>query len=217
MDRALRRTARFIIASLLSAIALTVIATPTNAQSTTVQPSTGGITATSAGQVPQWVLKADRYVRVTNGVARVSPAIYSQLDRATVQQVMQAVAQFNSLDQQYRLGDVRVNVPSHYSNQRIEATCRGQEQITVTTQWWGQQFWLNSCAVMSVVAAGGSISAIAGVIGGLCAPCAPVAVPLAGILAVYTIWIQWADQYCGGGGVYVNRPWNGPIWVSRVC
>ncbi|HEU4324900.1 MAG TPA: hypothetical protein VFS21_17295 [Roseiflexaceae bacterium] len=217
MDRSFRQTVRFIITSLIGAIALSVITTPTSAQAAAAQPSARNVTATTAGQVPQWVLTADRYVRVTNGVARVSPAIYSRLDRATVQQVMQAVAQFNALDQQYRMGDVHVSIPLRSQDAVIEATCRGRSEIRISTYWWGQQYWLSSCTVLSVVAAGGSVAAIAGIIASVCGACAPVAGVLAGVLALYTGWIAWADQYCDGGGVYVNRPWTGPVWISRVC
>lgn len=217
MDRSVRQIAHFIITSLLGAIVLSSMVPPTNAQEVAAQPSTRSVTATTAGQVPHWVLTADQYVRVSNGVAQVSPVIYSRLDPATVRQVVQAVVQFNALDQQYRLGDVRVSTPLRSQDAVIEATCRGRSEIRISTHWWGQQYWLSSCTVLSVVAAGGSAAAIAGIIAAVCGACAPVAGVLAGVLALYTGWIAWADQYCGGSGVYVNRPWTGPVWVSRVC
>lgn len=215
MDALVRRAARLIVAILVGVMAVSASPPPRAQAVAAYPPSRGSSIATP--QAPQWVLQADRYVRIVNGFAQVDPAIHTHLSQTAVRQVMQAVAHFNALDQHYRTGDVRVKVPAQSRQIVPMANCRGKEEIRVTTYWWGQRFWLSSCTVISVTAAGNNIAAIAGLIAAICPECLPVAAVVAAVLVVYSNWIAWADQYCGGAGVYVDRPWVGATSVSLAC
>lgn len=214
MTHSLRTIARCMLATLLGALVLSGMTSPAQAREMAAHPAPAGVGA-SGGQMPLWVLQADKYVRVVNGVAVVSPEIHMRLNPATVRQVLQSVAHFNALDRQYRMGDVRINIPARSQNGVVMAGCKNQ--ITISYKWWGQQYWLNSCTVNTITHANGGVTGIAMAITRICPACGVVAGVLAGVVAVYANWLQWADQYCGGQGVYMNRPWMGPGWVSRVC
>lgn len=189
------------------------------APSTSAQTQSAPAPAAGVSLTPTWVTQAEPFVHVTSRGARIDPKIYNHLKPEVVRLVQQAVRQYNAIPMlQREQGSTFQATPSASLQFTSAAGCKGQERITLSYQWWGIRYHLNSCAVQTIAAAGGGAAAIAGIIAAVCTPCAPVAGIIAGVLAIYTGWIVWADIQCGGAGVYVNVSYVGtPPWVSRVC
>lgn len=184
--------------------------------------------AVTPGTMPTAVIAAAQpYVHVVNYVATVDPAISRRLSSQAVAQVTKAVATYNALPMDARVQGLQSAPGGHLVPARQVQLLSGaaahysacREYAHLFFNWWGVTLYMNHCLVNDVAFAWGSIGIIAGMISAACAACAPFAWLLAGIAALYTGWLVWADNRCGGNGANVNAPWmwGWAPWISSVC
>lgn len=229
-----RFIARGVIAALVVAMCAGVLASmpmTASAHGSSAQrsaPQTQQLQQTQQAQpltrMPDWAQRAAPYVTIgADGVAVINPAIASALSQRDLQAVRKAVATYNGLPVSVRL------------HPHIQGTLgRGANVVSggggggcsynywMQVQWWGVTLYINHCIIIDVNAGILGSAAIAGLIAGICGvltagTCAIVAAALAAYIVIYDIWIVRDDDHCGDRGVFVDRSWNGTIWIDTVC
>jgi hypothetical protein len=184
-----------------------------HAQSTSQEHT---LSTQSTGQVinvePTWVRLALPYVHVVHSTASIDPSLSRVVDPQTLSQVKLAVSRYNALS-------LAAKSPSSVSLSPTAVSPSGacRERFVRYVNWWGTSYYLNSCLVNDIAFGLLGGAGLAGVIAALCPPCAPIAGTLAAVLGIYSGWLYWADNHCGGAGAYLNESWLGQVWVSTVC
>ena len=196
---------------------VTLTPIPTCIVNSSIRPNASQLKAPTP---PDWVSDGNAYVHLVHDYATVDASISKHFNARIVAEVVQAVKKYDSLPLRER--SAQPFVYNGHATMKANANGCGApapctEQATITTRWWGQQIWLNDCLVNDLLFAMGTGAAISTIIAAACTPCAPVAGVIAGVLALYTGWMAWANNRCGNRGINVNIPWTGPAWVSTVC
>lgn len=210
---------RLISIALAIALSVTVVAmgvfltSPASAH--TASHASTSTTAQVVNLMPAWATQALPYVQVSNHIATVDPTISTSLGAQVAAQVQQAVSNYNATPLVERVAGVTYSASvSTAVNPQGQLCSRSLQRYW---NWWGIGYRLNSCLVNDI-AFGILVGAgLAGIIAAICPPCAPVAGVLAGILAIYSGWLYWADNTCGGRGAWLNEDWAGNVWVATVC
>lgn len=163
----------------------------TQRASSTTSPTSGQHVQMSSLS-KQVIASASRYVTVTGYHATLSPAFNKVASPKVVQQVEQAIANYNALPTTAKASSGRVysrvvspnsqgaSSPSKVGGPVPDIWLNGCSALaSVNYYWWGSHYWMNDCAANWVA---GSLAAGAG-IAGMIVLLAPAAAPIAGAVA----------------------------------
>lgn len=185
------------------------------------------IVAGSLQALPVWVVKADRYVHVSKGVARIDAAASTGLDAATLAQTQQAVNLFNAQPSTARLNTPYPDAGIHVFGKPAPANLPGAVALAVqpmiscnlfsgtyaSLQWWGVYFHMGECLTVDVELTGGGATAIIGLIAYIAVSdplIAPFIVPIGLALVAGFAAIAWVDyNFCNNHGISVGVTWWG--------
>jgi hypothetical protein len=204
-----------LVASLAAAFpAATFAASPTS----TSAPASTPTVETNQGALPHWVVKASKFVDVSNGIATIDPAASRALDSTTYGLTVEAVAHYNALPASEKLAPLPVTgvvVTGGQGNTvqpmmiNIYACASGSY---IQFNWWGTHFKMSECLTQyltKTVTAAGAVIAVIGAVFSW-APTV-IFVPIGLIIAAAGPVIDWVDAtFCDNHGAAINLPVLGP-------
>ena len=210
---------------------------PTGAHPITLPTPTPPVVATSYNTLPAWVIAADPYVHVANGVATIDASAAANLDATTLADAQQAIARFNALPLTSRLDTPYAGAGIHVFGKPAPVTLPGQVSLAVqpmvsaacirgsymSVQWWGLYFKFSECATGLLEGGPAAIGTIIGTIGAVIALGGPAAWAAAGAFIVVigglvasagaVIWLD--DNFiCNNHGVSISFNWLGGLGIG---
>ncbi len=84
--------------------------------------------STQDSKLPAWVIKADPYIRISNGKATINPKAYQVLTADEMANVQLAVERYNSFTPR--------------SGSAIQATSDCSNPGSFTNYWWGTRYYM---------------------------------------------------------------------------
>lgn len=170
------------------------------------------LTSTTSDNWKDVVNRANPYVHIVNGIAKVDPSINQHLSKEEVSLVNSFVAKFNSLPPTIRHNLHRSGT---YVPNGINACCA--YKWTLNWYWWGARIWLNSSAAQNFNYALGILGAAIGAAVGAGIGAIPGAVIGAIIGAVAASAAAFIDNECGNRGIFIDINWLLQVSLVPVC
>ena len=216
-----------LLLSLVSMVAVSGFAAPGVAMAASPTTTNTITVETNKGSLPAWIIKADPYVHVVNGVATIDRAASRALDANTYSTTLTAVNRFNTLPMAARLGPISLKVvvkPGAGLAPSISAGVVQPMMINLAAcatgsynsfEWWGVHVKLSECLTRYL---GSSLLAFGGIVGIVAV--IPPADLLIGAVAVILVAVDpilgWVDQtFCDNHGVAINLV-TVPLFPSNI-
>ena len=199
-------TSLFAIAFALVSIFATASSIQAHA-ATTKTPVQQSTTKSTLPGEPSWVIKAEPYVHISNGIATVDQAIKKSLSPSDVALVMHAVQAYNALP----LSAKNKGSISVHGTVTPNASCpsNGGAIYGPYHYWYGTAYTLNHCLIvrlwLAVYIGGSTATAVAIICGFYTLGACALFAALTGVYIAATVKaLNDADAQCGNRGANVN-------------
>jgi hypothetical protein len=199
-----------------------------------------GIESPREVPITDLVKRADKYVSIVKGKAKLDPKIEAVMSDTEIAMVAHLVELYNS-DTAQRFRDsvkgwrrpVPKRPPAPPADEGTSSTSQAlgdpppmpcTPHISIIFFWWGFRIRMDHCFCSLLIPIGGGVSAVAGVIAlfmaatGLAGSVNPWLGLAAGLVATMIGWITWADNYCTPKqGANYNQTWTVQGWITTAC
>ena len=181
--------------------------------------------------------RADRYVSIEEGAAKLNSAIQEVMTAAEIAMVEHLVQLHNSESARHfrasvKAGPVRPapKTPDTPTDTGSSSEALGSPpapcvpSVSITFFWWGFRIHMDHCFCSLINPAAAGVAATVGAVAAImqAAGLAVAANPYLGLAAALILtmvaWISWADSYCvPNSGANYNQSWTVQGWITTVC
>jgi hypothetical protein len=178
--------------------------------------------------------RADRYVSIEKGAAKLNPAIQEVMTAAEIAMVEYLVNLHNSESARHFRASVKEGpvrpAPTPDTDTGSTSEALGSPpapcvpHVSIRFFWWGFRINMDHCFCSLINPAAAGIGVTVGAIAAImqAAGLAVAANPYLGLAAALILtmvaWISWADSYCvPNSGANYNQSWTVQGWITTVC